>query len=233
MFIGVQTSRSCAMGKTIRCPGCNQEYKPDESLYGQHVNCQVCGTRFFMERPQGKKTQCIYCKGWFDAEEYDQKATCPHCGEVMYAERPSLTRAAPPRKARSEKKSSTKRKVKLAFRIALIPVLLLILGGVIFGQKNKESKDQRLIRYAREIVEEKIRKQFKYPAEVEFIYDGSMKDGWIDPLDRNRIVFNGHVTAKNGFGVKSRYSFDVKIDLSTYEDGDYYYPYFFIREDRG
>lgn len=219
------------MGKTIRCPGCNQEYELDESLYGQYVNCQVCGKQFFVERPQEKKTQCVYCNGWFYVEEYGQKATCPHCGEVMYAERPSLTTATQ-KEVKAEKKHDKQRKIKLAFRIALIPVLLLILGGVVFGQKYKENKDQRLIRYARKIVEEKIRKQFKYPAEVEFIYDDSMKNGRIDPVDRNRIIFNGHVTAKNGFGVKSRYKFDVKIDLVSYdENGDYYYPYFLIRED--
>ena len=97
-------------------------------------------------------------------------------------------------------------KVKLALRIALIPVLLLVVACVIGIPKMQSN---RKIGRAQVRLESKLKGYFKYPASCEFVYNKR----WINKSDTDRVCFDCKVLAPNAFGVKQEFKVSACVDL--------------------
>lgn len=59
-----------------------------------------------------------------------------------------------------------------------------------------------------------IKKHFQYPEEVSFINDPVLRIGRVVDADRGLTFVEGQVMAKNGFGVKIKHGYSVRLVIS-------------------
>jgi hypothetical protein len=104
-------------------------------------------------------------------------------------------------------------KNKKIIKFGCLPIIIIsvIIYFIVPGSKEKKNKDHSLSAYAQ--AQELVKQSLKYPSEANF--------DWTPKYDKNegnenyRIV--GHLTAKNGFGVKEDQTFKCVLH---YNGGD-------------
>lgn len=77
----------------------------------------------------------------------------------------------------------------------------------------KEVSDENMMLQVQS--ENYIRKQFKYPEEVEFIDKPILYNSKILSIDSGYVQLKGYLTAKNAFGVKAKHEYNVKYKVTT------------------
>lgn len=193
---------------TIKCPACNQEYELDESMFGQYVNCQICGEQFRVEKNE-KKTRCVHCNKWFEVEQYNQTVECPHCGKRTTAAKPRYIMA-------DDTAKSGKRKQALQGAVVLV-----VLGFIFFGMvscfqyfRNTVRENEERLRatgdvYGAEVLcDRKIKESMFSPATAMITYEKKYRRA--DGI----FVLSGYIDAQNLAGAMVRNRFTAVISYN-------------------
>ena len=193
---------------TIKCPACNQEYELDESLFGQYVNCQICGEQFRVEKEE-RKTRCVHCKQWFEVEEYNQTVECPHCGKRTVAAKPRYIMA-------DDNAKADKRKQALQGAIILVVLGLIIFGVVSCFQYFRNTVRENEERYratgdvygAEVLCDRTIRDSVYSPSTAKITYEKKERraDGF--------FVLSGYIDGQNLAGAMVRNRFAAVISYN-------------------